>query len=68
VQPRVEQALAARGEERRQLMEQLADITHDEVLMIPLFDYLVVWGLNDKLEWEPRWDRRIRFNNMSFRP
>jgi peptide/nickel transport system substrate-binding protein len=68
VQPLVEQALAARGEERRQLMEQLADIMHDEVLMIPLFDYLVVWGLNDKLEWEPRWDRRIRFNNMSFRP
>jgi len=65
-QPLVDQALAATGEERRQLLEQLADIMHDDVLMIPLFDYLVVWGLSEGLEWEPRWDRRIRFNNMSF--
>ena len=65
-QPMLEKALAASGEERKQLMEQLAAIYHDEAGQVFLFDYIVVWGLSDALQWEPRWDRRVRFNNMRF--
>jgi ABC-type transport system substrate-binding protein len=62
----LEKALAASGEERRELMEQLADIYHEEAGQVFLFDYIVVWGLSENLQWEPRWDRRVRFNNMRF--
>ena len=47
-------------------MEQLADIYHEEAGQVFLFDYIVVWGLSENLQWEPRWDRRVRFNNMRF--
>jgi ABC-type transport system substrate-binding protein len=45
IQPMVEAALAAAGEERRQRLEEIAQLVYDEVLVIPLFDTITVWGM-----------------------
>jgi peptide/nickel transport system substrate-binding protein len=65
IQPMVEAALAAAGEERRQRLEEIAQLVYDEVLVIPLFDTITVWGMAEDLEWQPRViDESIRVNTM----
>jgi hypothetical protein len=59
-------ALAASGEERVRLMEQVADIFHDQVLMVTLFDLPVVYAVDPKLNWEPRLDPNVRVSAMWF--
>ena len=66
-QPKVAPALAAVGEERKQIMEELATKFHDDVMDIGFFDIPIVWGMSENLVWEPRFDARIRSNTMSFR-
>jgi hypothetical protein len=48
------------------LQAELADRAHDEVLFLPLFDTPVIYAVNPKLNWQPRFDRRIRVNTMWF--
>ena len=48
-------------------MERLATILHDDVLIIGLFELVAVYGMNEDLIWEPRYDRRVRLNMMSFK-
>ena len=55
------------GDERRVLMEELAQITHDEYWFIPFFHVQAVYGLAKDLEWMPRYDPRIRVSTMRFR-
>ena len=65
IQPMVDLALAAAGEERRQRLEEIAQLVYDEVLVIPLFDTITVWGMAEDLEWQPRViDESIRVNTM----
>jgi ABC-type transport system substrate-binding protein len=66
IQEQIAPALAASGEERQRLMEALADRLHDDVLFLSLFDLPVFYAVNPKLNWEPRFDRRIRVNTMWF--
>jgi peptide/nickel transport system substrate-binding protein len=67
LQPMIEAALAASGEDRRQKLEAIAQIVHDEVLVIPLFDTITVWGMAKNLEWQPRLvDESIRVNTMKW--
>jgi ABC-type transport system substrate-binding protein len=54
------------GSERLQLMEELADIAHDEYYFVPFFPIQVVYGLAEELVWEPRYDPRLRVNTMSW--
>ena len=54
------------GEERRVLMEELAQIAHDEYWFIPFFHVQAVYGLAVDLEWSPRYDPRIRVSTMFF--
>ena len=54
------------GEERRVLMEELAQIAHDEYWFIPFFHVQAVYGLAADLEWSPRYDPRIRVSTMFF--
>lgn len=63
----VRQALAA-GAERQELMAELADRAHDHVLFLPLFETPVIYALDPQLNFEPRFDRRIRVNSMWFSP
>jgi len=66
LEPLITQAVAATGEQRKALMEQIATILHDDVLIIGLFELVVVYGVDKDLIWEPRYDRRVRLNMMSF--
>ena len=68
IQEKIGPALAASGEERRRLMEELADIMHDEVLYLPLFDLVIFFGLDEKLNWEARLDPVVRVSTMWFSP
>ena len=61
-------ALSASGDERQRLLEELADRVHDDVLLLPMFDLPVFYAVDPKLEWEPRFDRRIRISTMWFSP
>jgi hypothetical protein len=46
-------------------LEEIAQLVYDEVLVIPLFDTITVWGMAEDLEWQPRTiDESIRVNTM----
>jgi ABC-type transport system substrate-binding protein len=66
VQEKIAPVLAASGEERERLMEALADLAHDDVIFLPLFDLPVFYAVDPKLNWEPRFDRRVRISAMWF--
>ena len=66
IQEQIPAALAASGQERQELLQVLADIFHDEVLFIPLFDLPVVYAVHAKLNWEPRLDPNVRVSSMWF--
>jgi hypothetical protein len=65
-QDQIAEALAASGEERQQKMEALADRVHGDVLFIPTFDLPVIYVVDPKLNWNTRFDARVRANTMWF--
>lgn len=67
LEPIITRAVAATGDERKLLLEQVATILHDDALIIGVFEGFVVYGVNKDLVWEPRYDRRVRLNMMSFK-
>ena len=67
LQPMIDAALAATGDDRRQKLEAIAQIVYDEVLVIPLFDTITVWGMAKDLDWQPRLvDESVRVNTMKW--
>jgi peptide/nickel transport system substrate-binding protein len=71
-EPRMEElgqrALVASGAERTQLLTQVADVVHEEVLLLGLFDGVIFIGQHADLDWEPRgFDRKIRVNTMQWK-
>jgi peptide/nickel transport system substrate-binding protein len=68
VQDKLGPALAASGEERQRLLQELADIHHDQIPHLPGFETPVIYAVNPKLVWEPRFDRRVRASAMWFNP
>jgi ABC-type transport system substrate-binding protein len=66
IEDQVVAALAASGEERVRLMEAAADLFHDQVLMVTLFDLPVVYAVDPKLNWKPRLDPAVRVSTMWF--
>lgn len=68
IQDQIAPALAASGLERQRLMEALADRVHDDVLFLPFFEVPVIYAVNPKLNWKPRFDRRVRVSTMWFSP
>jgi hypothetical protein len=68
LQDQIDAAMAASGEERQQKMEALADRLHDDVLFIPTFDLPVIYAVDPKLNWETRFDGRVRASTMWFSP
>jgi hypothetical protein len=65
-QEKIGPALAASGEERRRLMEELGDIFHEEVVMLTLFDLPVFYAVDPGLNWEPRLNPVVRVSAMWF--
>ncbi len=61
-------AQAASGAERQRLLAALNQRAHDEVLFLTLFDLPVIYAVNPKLQFTPRFDRRVRVNTMWFAP
>jgi hypothetical protein len=50
-------------------MEQIGDIIHNEVLVIPLFDRTRFIGHSADLDWEVRgFDANMRVNVMRWKP
>ncbi len=68
IQEQLAPALAASGDERSRLLEGLADFTRENALFLSPFDLPVIYAVDPKLNWEPRFDRRIRINSMNFSP
>jgi len=61
-------AIAATGEERTQLLAQVAGRVHEEVLLLGLFDGVIFIGQSADLDWQPRGiDRKIRVNTMQWK-
>jgi hypothetical protein len=54
IQPLIEPALSATGEERQRRMEELANIMKDDVQRMTLMDTFVIYGMVEDLKWEPR--------------
>jgi ABC-type transport system substrate-binding protein len=61
-------ALAASGQKRQDIMQRMADIHREEVVHIPLFELPVFYAVEPKLNWKPRFDRRVRASGMWFSP
>ena len=68
LQDQLAPALAASGAERQKLMAALNQRAHDDVLFLTLFDLPVIYAVNPKLQYTPRFDRRVRVNTMWFKP
>ena len=68
IQDQIAEALAASGEERQRKLEVLADRMHDDVLFIPTFDLPVIYAVDPKLNWDTRFDGRVRASTMWFSP
>lgn len=61
-------ALVATGDERTQLLGQVAARVREEVLLLGLFDGVIFIGQNADLDWQPRGiDRKIRVNTMQWK-
>ena len=54
------------GTQRTRKMEKLSQIIHDEYWFLPFFVTTQIYGLAEDLEWEPRYDTRLRLNAMRF--
>lgn len=54
------------GDLRRQRLEAIANRVRDEVLILPNFQVVQVYGLSKDLVWQPHYAPRIRANTMYF--
>jgi hypothetical protein len=61
-------ALAASGAERQLKMQKLADAMHNDSLFVFGFKLPVVYAVDPKLNFKPRFDGRIRVNHLWFSP
>lgn len=54
------------GDDRTRALEAIANRVHDEYFYFPAFQVAVVFALAENLEWEARYDPRVRVNAMRF--
>ncbi len=54
------------GDLRFERMQYFHDRLKNEALNIGVFDLGVVYAINPRLIWEPRFDRRVRVNSMEY--
>lgn len=64
---RIQEAIGTpEGPLRFERMQYFHDRVKNEALVIGVFDLGVVYAINPRLVWEPRFDRRVRVNAMSY--
>jgi peptide/nickel transport system substrate-binding protein len=68
LEDQIAEALTASGQDRQDKLEILADRMHDDVLFIPTFDLPVIYAVDPKLNWDTRFDGRVRASTMWFSP
>ena len=56
------------GPARQEAMQYFADRLKDEAIIIGVFDLPVIYAIDPNLNWEARFDRRVRVNTMFFDP
>jgi peptide/nickel transport system substrate-binding protein len=66
IQEQIGPALAASGKERQKLLQAIADRHRAEIPHLPGFELPVFYAVDSKLNWEPRFDRRVRVSTMWF--
>ena len=63
-----QRAIAAAGDERRQLMEEVYDVFSDRLYQIPIMEIVAVWGVNKNLDFTNMpGGRRILINTTHFK-
>lgn len=63
-----QKAIAASGDERRELMEQVYDVFTDRLYQIPVMEIVSVWGVNKDLDFTNMpGGRRILINTSHFK-
>jgi len=63
-----QKAIAAAGDERRQLMEEVYDVFSDRLYQIPIMEIVAVWGVNKNLDFTNMpGGRRILINTTHFK-
>jgi peptide/nickel transport system substrate-binding protein len=68
IQEQLPMALAASGDDRQRRLQALADYVHENAFWIGVFDLPMFYAIDPKLNWDPRFDRRIRISTMWFSP
>jgi ABC-type transport system substrate-binding protein len=64
---RIQEAIGTpEGDLRFERMQYFHDRLKNEALNIGVFDLGVVYAINPRLVWEPRFDRRVRVNSMEY--
>jgi peptide/nickel transport system substrate-binding protein len=56
-----------RPEERREMLGRVARLVREDMPVVPLFRQTDLYGVRDRLVFEPRVDRRVRVRTMSWR-
>jgi peptide/nickel transport system substrate-binding protein len=51
---------------RAQLYEEVVQIVHDEAAFVPLYQQVNLYGMSDRINWNPRADEIIRVFNISW--
>lgn len=54
------------NEERAQIYHDLQVIIHDEAMHLPLYNLQTLYGVSNRLNWEPRIDGRLYFATTTF--
>jgi hypothetical protein len=68
LQPKVEAALAASGEDRERLIAEAMQVNRQEIYMAPLFETVFLWGFQENLGFEPGvGGRRIVVNTIHWK-
>ena len=66
-QSRIADAIATvDGPDRQAAMQYFADRLKNEAIIIGVFDLPIIYAINPRLQWEPRFDRRVRVNSMFY--
>jgi len=52
--------------ERAQLYEEVIQVVHDEAAFVPLYQQVNLYGMSDRINWDPRADEIVRVFNISW--
>ncbi len=64
----ISQAIPLTGEDRQQALAKVLAYQHDEIIQdCPMVHLQAVWGVSERVDWEPRFDNFILINTVSIK-